>query len=110
MSNRQFISDHLVLRWLERAEGLNTDVMRSAAERMGCEIRYDRDLLDFIETYTPYDVSEIRKDLMEHVGPALAMGAKGVRYKGYFIPIRNKEAAVTALPSGWRTAQIWGRN
>lgn len=102
MSDRKLITDHLICRWLERVEKYDLSVIRDAMPRAGYDPYSERDMVAFIETYFDVDVSNLRRELMGVVAPALRMRAKGVRYRGYFIPLKNGIAATVLDRGMWR--------
>lgn len=105
MSNRRVVTDHIVVRWLQRAEGLDIKMVRAAMERDGLRPDHDGEVLHFIETNLGVDVAGIRSTLQALCYPAVKMGAKGIKHKGYFIKIHDG-VAVTVVPVGKRTARI----
>jgi hypothetical protein len=111
MSNRQIISSHFLIRWLERIDGMDLAVFRRAAERMGVKIETDHDLVGFMETYSSVDIDRIRDDVGPLVAKAMRSGATTIRYRGNRIPLRifgRTGAAATVLPR--RTSKLARRS
>ena len=102
MSDRKLLSDHLLLRWLERVEGHNLDVFRAAMERVGLDAESERELVHFIEVYTCIDLDAIREEMLPVVTKALARRADGIRYRGFYIPLRKGRVAISIMPRGKR--------
>lgn len=97
MSDRHFISAHLLVRWLERFEGVKVGVFRAAMERMNAPCKQDIDLITFIEEYSCIDVDRVRKALIPMVRKAAIAGAKTIKYQGMCIPIGM--GAITVYPN-----------
>ena len=93
MSHRQIVTDHLLLRWLERVEGYDFQAVRAAMERTEFDPVNDRETLDFIETYFGFDVEALRRELTDAVYAAIRMKASSLNYKGYRIMFKNGIAA-----------------
>lgn len=98
MSNRQILSDHFLLRFLERVKGYDLAVFRAAMERVGgMDVSKERDLVDFIETYSAIDLDAVRAEVMPMISDAIARGARRIKYGGFFIPLRGG-CAITIMP------------
>jgi hypothetical protein len=105
VSDRRIITDHILLRWLERAEGFDMEPIRAAMDRMGLEARYDGEVLDFIRAHIGVDIDAIRTELLGLCYPAIRMKAAGVRHKGFFVKLHNG-VAVTVVKAGKRSARL----
>jgi hypothetical protein len=87
MSNRRFVTDHLLVRWLERAEGMDMRMVRDAMARDGIIGGNDSDLVHFVGCHLGVDIEGIRRELMAVIAPAVAVGARRVKYKGFSISL-----------------------
>lgn len=96
MSNRRLVKDHLLVRWLERAEGFDMRMVRSAMARDGIIGGNDSDVVHFIGLHLGFDIDALREELATVIRPAVAMGAWRVKYRGMAICLRGA-GGVTAL-------------
>jgi hypothetical protein len=106
MSDRRIITDHILLRWLERAEGFDMAPIRAAMDRMGLEARYDGEILDFIRAHIGVDIDAIRTELLRLCYPAIRMKAAGVRHKGFFIKLHDGVAVTVVKNPARRSARL----
>lgn len=106
MSQRKIITDHCLLRWLERVEGHDIPTYRRAADRSGYNGESDGDVVDFLQHYTDVPVSAIRRELMDVVSPALLMRATTLKYKGVTIKLRSG-GAITCYPRRARRSRSY---
>lgn len=103
MSDRRILTDHCILRWIERVEGIDLAPIRAAMDRMGIEARYDGEILEFIRGHIGFDIDAIRTELIRLCYPAIRMKANGVKYRGFFIKLHDG-VAITVVKSGKRSA------
>ncbi len=96
MSNRRLVKDHLLVRWLERAEGFDMRMVRDAMARDGILDGNDSDVVHFVRCHLGFDIDGLRDELATVIRPAIAMRAKRVRYKGFTICLRET-AGTTVL-------------
>ena len=106
MSNRQGITAHFLIRWLQRVEHIDIDMLRSAMQRDGLNHEDDGELVYFIGTNIGLDIDRLRQEMLQVVYPAICARAKSVLYKGYRIVISDG-SAVTVIPSGKRHRRRW---
>ncbi len=100
MKKPPIITGHLLIRWLERVDGMDISVFRAAAERAGITEPNDDKLVEFMEVYTSIDFDRIRAQLEPMVAKALASGSFGIKFNGLFIPLHRagRNAAVSVMP------------
>jgi hypothetical protein len=91
------ISDHALLRYLERACKINMNTIRMRAVRMGCYADSDSFLLAFLKSQMGIDVDGVRRRLAAspEIQKAIASGASAVRLKGITFRIRNGTVVTT---------------
>ncbi len=105
MSNRSIITNHFMVRWLERAEGFDMAMIRAAMERDGLDARNDGEILWFVNAHLGFDLEGLRHELTELVAPALRLRARCVKHKGFEIRLGDG-AAVTVMRKK-RYAKWW---
>lgn len=98
MQKTYLISSHLLARWMERIEGIDLNVFRRAADRMGRPVVYDNQLVEFMEEYSAVDFDRMRAEIGKLLTFALARGASSIRANGVRIPITTSRTGVTAIP------------
>ena len=98
MKKTHVISAHLLVRWLERVEGLDMALYRRAAVRMRWAAANDRDLIEFMEAYSAVDFERIRAQLDILLARAVAIGADCIRHNGIRLPIGSGRVGKSAVP------------
>ena len=89
------VTDHALLRWLERVEGIDLAPIHAEMLRRGLYHQYDRIVIQFIEDNSEFDFDAIRRKIMQLVSiPALA-GLTAVRYGD--VVLRLVEGAVVSI-------------
>lgn len=79
------VSDHAVVRWLQRVEGMDLEKVRAEAKIVtGEEPVTDQEFLDYLQTYHQLNVASIRQKIATDW--VLSLIAAGVRY----IPLHNR--------------------
>ncbi len=92
---RNLITAHAVIRWLERAEGVDLRPIRRAARREGCAPGDDGALVRFIETATDIDLAPARRALgSAEVRLAIRIKATAIRV-GPVVAVLKAGAVVT---------------
>lgn len=88
--DRDIVTAHAAVRWLERAEGRNLEPMRAAYERARWRAPNDSELLAFLSDYTGERLDQIRtRILTANVRRAIALGANRVRRGRVWIVIEG---------------------
>lgn len=98
MSRRQFVSDHAVVRFLERHDGRDLTSVRAAC---GGADAHDVAILDHLAAHEGLNVAYVRRRILTPtVRTALGMGAAGVRMGHVRLIIVNGRV-VTVRLSAW---------
>lgn len=106
MSNRQIITAHALVRYLERVRSLDLAPYRAAMPAVGLDPDDDGALLHFLEVYTPLDLASARRDLLSApVRQALGCGAQAAVVGGFRYVIINGQI-VTVMPRPDKPARI----
>ena len=89
------VTNHAIVRWLERVEGRDLVSARAAYEDMFGHAPNDGDLIAFLARYGAGDMAAIRtRILTPMVRAAIALGARTVKAKGVY-PIIEDGRIVT---------------
>ncbi len=79
-TDRDIVTAHAMVRWLERFEGRDLTVMRGAFERTRGRVPDDGELLQFLSAYTGERLGDIRARIVTPaLRTAIALGASKVR-------------------------------
>lgn len=110
MSRRQLVSDHAVVRFLERHDGLDLSQARAAC---GGPTAHDIAILDHLAVHEGLDIASVRRRILTPVvRTALSMGAAGVRM-GRIRLVIISGTVVTVRLTAWDRMEPrdkpWGR-
>lgn len=110
MRKRPLITDHAVVRFLERHDGLDLGAVRLAC---GGALAADMVILDHLAAHAGLDVGAVRRRILTPtVRTALAMGAAGVRM-GHVRLVITDGRVVTVRLTAWDRVpphdKPWGR-
>lgn len=99
MSRRDFISEHALVRWLERASRIDLAASRAAFERMRGREPADGELLAFLARFEGLDLPAVRAEMLTaNVRRAIAAGCASVRLKGLRLIVKNGVVVTVVRP------------
>jgi hypothetical protein len=91
------VTDHAVVRWLERVKGIDLDPIRRAMRKQGLGDKHDRWVIQFIEKNSDFDFGIIRSEIQQIIAIPALSGASSVRYGDVVIRLIDG-IAVSVVP------------
>lgn len=97
--NRRVVSDHAVIRWLERIEGRNIDkVYEEALIVTGAYPETEEDLLRYMQNYHRLDIRAVRRRIATpEVLQLIDMGANDIPIKNRRFRLRVRDGKITTI-------------
>ena len=93
------ITNHCMVRWLERVEGYDLKPYKQAMRDQGLDPSFDKSVVRYLDEHARFPIDAIREELNAVVRKAVAIKSTTVNYRGARIRLIDGIAA-TVLASG----------